>query len=234
MLHRSVLRAGAGAAMVGAVLGIVFNVLHPRGSFTDATGELSLVAGSPIWLFDHFMLLWAVLISLAGLVVIALSFASEPAASWGRVAAFVAAASGGLGLTLIALDGMATSTAAEAWSAAQSPENLGAGLAVATIGVSLFTGLMFTFFGLTPVLIGMAVLNSAEYPRWLGYLAVGSGILGLITGSIQYMNGISSLTANVLFPIASLAFTVFGLIAGWTLWRRTEEVAVTTTKEAMA
>jgi hypothetical protein len=234
VLDRAVRRAGAGAAMAGAVLGIIFNLLHPRGGVSDAASELNLVAGSPIWLFDHFMLMWALLISLVGLIVIGLSFVQEPAASWGRVAATAAAASGALALTLISVDGMASGSAAEAWSAAQSPETLAAGTAVATIAVALFTGLMFTFFGLTPVLFGGAVLSSGEYPRWLGYLAVASGALGLITGSIQYLNGISDLTATLLFPIASLAFTVFALLMGWTLWKRTEEAPVPTTEEAIA
>src|SRR5918999_5698777 len=101
---------------------------------------------------------------------------------------------------------MANAAVAGAWSAQQNLETLAAGTAVATVSLALFTGLMFTFFGITPVLFGITVLSSREYPRWLGYLAVASGVLGLLTGSIQFMNGPSDLTAAILFPIGSLAF----------------------------
>jgi hypothetical protein len=219
--------------MVGAVLGIVFNVLHPRGAGVAVTDELGLAAGSTIWIFDHFMLVWALLFALVGLVVIGLSFEREPGRSWGRVALASALASGAVILAAVFMDGIATKAAAVQWAATQSPEALASGTAVAMLVLAMFTAIMFTFFGLTPVLFGVAVLKSAEYPRWLGYLAVGAGALGLITGSIQFMNGISPLTANILFPISSLAFTVWALVMGWTLWKRSEAVA-TTTQEAIA
>lgn len=233
MVDRAVRRAGAGAAMVGAVLGIVFNVLHPRGPGFGAADELNLVAGSSIWLFDHFMLLWAILFALVGLVVIGLSFEREPGRSWGRVALASAIAGGAITLVAVLMDGMATSAAAADWAASESADALASGTAVVTVVTAMFTAIMFTFFGLTPVLFGVAVLNSAEYPKWLGYLAVGAGLLGLVTGSIQFLNGISALTANFLFPISSLAFSVWALVMGWTLWKRSEAVA-TTTQEAIA
>jgi len=234
MVDRSVRRAGAGAAMLGAVLGIAFNVLHPRGSGVTVADELNLVSGSPIWLFDHFMLVWALLISLVGLIVIGLCFNQEPARSWGRVAAASAVASGAIALTTIFMDGMANNAAAAEWAASGSSAALASGAAVVAVTIAMFTGLMFTFFGLTPVLFGAAVLNSNEYPRWLGYLAMGAGLLGLVTGSIQFMNGISALTANILFPISSLAFTIWALVMGWTLWKRSEEVVAPTATEAVA
>ena len=233
MVDRSVRRAGAGAAMLGAVLGIVFNVLHPRGSGVTVADELSLVSGSSIWLFDHFMLVWALLISLVGLIVIGLCFNQEPARSWGRVAAASAVASGAIALTAIFMDGLANNAAA-AEAASGSSAALASGAAVVAVTTAMFTGLMFTFFGLTPVLFGAAVLNSNEYPRLLGYLAMGAGLLGLVTGSIQFMNGISPLTANILFPISSLAFTIWVLVMGWTLWKRSEEVVAPTATEAVA
>jgi len=220
--------------MVGAALGIVFNVLHPRGSGVTVADELSLVSGSPIWLFDHFMLVWALLISLVGLIVIGLCFNQEPARSWGRVAAASAVASGAIALTTIFMDGIANNAASAAWAASGSSAALASGAAVVAVTMAMFTSLMFTFFGLTPVLFGAAVLNSNEYPRWLGYLAMGAGLLGLVTGSIQFMNGLSPLTANILFPISSLAFTIWALVMGWTLWKRSEEVVATPAEEAVA
>jgi hypothetical protein len=226
MVDRAVRRAGAVAAMVGAVLGIVFNVLHPRGSgVSTVTGELRLVAESDIWLFDHFMLIWAVAISFIGLVVIGRSFDGEPAASWSRVAVLSAAVGGAVGLTLLMVDGMANHTVATEWARSESAGSLASATAVAAVSNALFTGLMFTFFGVTPLLYGAAVLTSSHYRKWLGYLSLLSGLLGLAAGSIQYLGGISPLTANILFPISSLAFTLWLLVMGWKLWKRSETVA---------
>ncbi len=231
-MHPSVLKAGAGAAIVGSILGFIFNILHPRGPGFEGDAHLRVVAGSEIWVFDHYMLFWAVGISVVGLIVIGLSFDQQPAASWGRIAAGWAVISGAVGMVLLMIDGVALRVAAEA--AGQSPQGLAAASAVDEITLSLFTGLMLTFFGVTPVLYGIAVLTSAEHPGWLGYLAVASGLVGLLAGSISYLDGVSALTANVLFPIGSVAFTLWGLLMGVRLWKRSGEVTAPTTKAAEA
>lgn len=227
-MDRAVRRAGAGAAMVGAVLGIVFNLLHPRGSGVTVTDELTLVSGSQIWLFDHFGLLFAIALAVVGLVVIGRSIDEEPAGSWGRVAAASVVLGGSIGLVTVLVDGMANYAVSTEWAASQSGVALAAGTAVSQVTLALFTGLMLTFFGVTPLLFGIAVLNSDAYPKWLGYVPVLSGLLGLLTGSIQFLNGISPLTANVLFPISSIVFTLWWLVMGWRLWQRSAAPAAST------
>lgn len=225
MLDRNVLRAGAGAAMIGAVLGLVFNALHPRtGDIASAEAELELVSDSGIWLFDHYMLAWAIAFGFIGLVAIGRSFAGEePAGSWGRIAVASAVAGSAIAFLTIVVDGMAMHEVAEDWAAApNSPQALATGEAVAAVGLALFTALQASLFGVTPVLYGVAGVTSNAYPRWLGYLAIGAGVLGLLTASIQFLAGISELTANVMFTIASLAFTVWLFVMGWNLWSRAQ------------
>ncbi|HEX2259231.1 MAG TPA: hypothetical protein VHJ40_05745 [Actinomycetota bacterium] len=221
MSDRAVRRAGAAAAIVGAVLGIVFNIVHPRSSGVGSViDELRLVAESRIWRFDHFMLMWSIAFTLIGLVVIGRSFDKEPAASWGRVAIPIALVGGTLGLATIFADGMAVHDMATDWVANQSDVSLASATAVSQVTLALFTALIFVFFGLTPLLYGVAVLGSDEYPKGLGYLPIASGVLGLVAGSIQFMSGISQLTASILFPISSVATTVWLLLMGWYLWKR--------------
>ena len=234
MVHPTVRRAGAAAAIVGSLLGLVFNVLHPRGSSFETNEHLGMVAGSRIWIFDHYMLFWAIAISLIGLIVIGRSFEDEPAASWGRIAAGWAMIGGAVALVLLMVDGIATPAAAGRWAAGQSPETLAAGAAVAHVELSLFTGLMLTFFGVTPIVYGIAVLGSDEHPKWLGYLAIASGLLGLLAGSIQFFNGPTPLTASVIFPIGSVAFTLWGVVMGARLWKRSSEAPSPTARAAAA
>lgn len=220
MLDRAVLRWGGMAAMIGAALGLVFNLLHPRSSAVGTgMNELHLVAASDIWLLVHYMIAWSVAFALVGLVAIGWSYAEGAAASWGRFA--TASAIVGVGVTFITvlIDGPAMKHVADAMIAGHSPETIAAGTAVSEVAVALFTGTMGSLFGLTPVLYGIATLSDARYPKPLGYLAIAAGVLGLITASIQYFGGIQNLTANILFPIASLAFTVWSFVMGWRLWR---------------
>lgn len=220
-MNRTVARLGAVAAIVGSIIGFAGNLLHPRAPGYSIAEELRVVSQSDIWVFDHFLITLAIALSFLGLVVIAKSFDEEPAASWARVALSSATLGSALGLMTIFIDGVGSDQAAKAWAADPNPASLANASALITITLSLFTGLMFTLFGITPLLYGAAGLSSRQYPRWLGYLAIFSGVLGLLAGSIQYLAGISTLTANVLFPIGSLSFTLWTLMMGRQLWKRT-------------
>lgn len=217
MLDRRVLRMGAGSLMFGTVLAFVFNLLHPRGDDFSAGAHLQEVADSGIWLLDHFMLAWSLAFILVGLLVVSRSYPDEPAASWGRIASYAGVGGIIVGFVLIVIDGSAVKLIADDVAAGEAPA--AAGEAVVHISSALFTGMQGSLFGLTPVLFGIAGLTSAAYPRWLAYLALAAGIVGFVSASIQYFTGLSTLTAVILFPIASLAFTVWGFIMGWNLWR---------------
>lgn len=218
MLDRSVLRLGGGAAMTGAVVGLVFNLLHPRAgdALDDAAAELALISDDGMWQFTHYMLGISVVLGLAAILVIGRSFPDQPAASWGLLAAGVGIASTVMLLSAVALDGFAMERLASAGADAAGAEVLqSATFALLTIGIG-------TWFGLTPMLFGIAMLSSLAYPRWLAYIALGGGTLGFITGTIQWFSGPTTLTMNGLFLIASLAVTVWFFFAGWALWQRTE------------
>src|SRR5919106_501567 len=175
--ERNFMRVGAGALVVGTVLAFVFNLIHPRSSDAlDSTrGELELVAGSDIWLFDRMML-----------------------------------------------------EVADAW--AQNPDDpalLAAGEAVVQISLALFTAVIGASFGVTPIAFGLAILASGAYARGFGWVSIAAGGLGFVTAMIQFLAGPSNLTAAVLFPIASLSFTLVAFVLGVQLWRRSETPAPT-------
>lgn len=225
MTQRTLFRVGAVGAMVGAVLGVIFNLLHPRGSGIDtAQEELELVAESGIWIFDHFMIEWSLVFGLFGLIAIASSFTGESGAAWGRFAFAAAIGSGAIAFVTVAVDGMAMKEVADNWAEAGRGTESAAfatGEAVAQMSLALFTVLIGTLFGLTPMLYGVASLVSREYPRWLGYVALVAGAVGILTASIQFLAGPSD-AVTYLFTASSLMFTVWLFIAGWHLWRRAD------------
>lgn len=217
MLDRAVLRVGAAAAMVGAVIAIVFNILHPRSSDVgSAAEEVRLATEEGIWAFDHYMIAWAVGLALLAFIVISRSLTSEPSISWGRVALVFGIGSTALLFATVSIDGFALREAGEMADAATAE-------AVAFISSGLFLASIGSFFGLTPILYGIAVLSGDDYPAWLGWAAVVAGLLGIIAGTIIFFDGFSEFTTNVLFPISSLLFTLWIGVMGWMLWQKVSQ-----------
>jgi hypothetical protein len=83
MPDRNLVRVSSVSAMLGAIMLIVTNILHPRGAdFGDTAEQLQEVADSGIYLGDHMGLLVGVLLLLGGLVGLSRSLADGGGAVW--------------------------------------------------------------------------------------------------------------------------------------------------------
>jgi hypothetical protein len=226
MPDRVLFRVGAISAIAGAALGLVFNILHPRDSDTldSVAAELRQVDESGIWVFDHVMLGIAVVLSFLGLIAIAHSITGDVGTSWATLARASAIASTAMLTGLIAIDGIAMKEIAEGFAPVTDIETaaafVGAAPVVETVR-ALFTASIGAFFGVTPLLFGVAVVSSDVYPKWLGYVALVAGALGFVTAIIQAFNGLSTFTTLIMFPVASVIFTLWLLYMGVLLWRKT-------------
>ena len=130
-------------------------------------------------------------------------------------AAVLAAAS----LTMLqAIDGVTLKWAVDAWVTA--PADLKAA-AFAAAEVARWTEYATQSYsnillGLTLVLYGLAIALGTVYPRWLGWIAVGSGVAwiihGLMVPYIGLFNSIPRLVALVLMA-------VWAFIIGYLMWR---------------
>ncbi len=230
MSHQHALRIGAVGAIIGGVIGLVANILHPResGTLDDVESFLEEVSGSSIWVADHFALVVAVSLLLAAFYGLTHSITGASGAIWARFAWGAGIVGVALGLTLLLSDALAISELADTWeesSGAARDLALASGSAVVEINFALFTGLMLLLFGAVPVLYGVAMLRSADYAPWLGWVGVIFGSLSLVAGVIQTFAGPKDLTAFVLFPIASIAITLWLIYLGVLMWRRSAEVA---------
>ena len=61
--------------------------------------------------------------------------------------------------------------------------------------------------------------SSTEYRAWTGWIGVLFGLIGLTAALIQVMTGESWLAFYVLFPIASIAVTLWITYLGYRMWR---------------
>lgn len=215
LLDRRVLRVGAVAGMLAALLGLVFNLIHPRSSSFTYQSEADLVHDSSIWLFDHYMLAIAILLGFVGYLAIAWSFDTEPSRSWGRLGSAVVIVSVSIAFLTLAHDGMAHKMILDEGIHREGY------LAFFETNGALFNTVIGTLFGITPIVLGVAILTGDEYAGWVGWLGIIAGIVGFVDATIQWFGGFSSFSVNVLYLIASLIGTIFLFLASFQLMQRT-------------
>ncbi len=213
--ERTILRLGGGAAVVAGVLALVVNLFHPRPDDFSARAELEMVADSGAWLLIHFLAAWSLAFLFVGLVTLG-SYIGRRGMTWGHITRAGAVGGTVIAFLAVTIDGMAMKSVADAGGAGAE--------AVAEVGLAFFTALIGATFGLTPLLFGLAMLATATFDRWLAWLAVVGGALGLVTSSIQYLAGPSAFVTNVMFSITALLVTVWVIVAGWRLWNGAEVV----------
>lgn len=215
-------RISAGAGIVGGILAVVFNLLHPRSSdaIQSARGELAMIADSGIWRLDHIMLGLATALIFIGVIGIGLSMFGTAADAWARAWLIFTSVSVTLLLVTIALDGSPIKGLADQWAAGGKDAGL---LASATVLVEITSGLLGAsiamMFGLAPLMLGMAVLSGGGYPKVLGQISIAAGAVGLLDALLLAFSGFSKLSILVLFPITSVLSTIVLLWASWELWK---------------
>ena len=215
-------RLGAGAVLIGGVLAIVFNLLHPRtsGALSNTRAELKMVAESDIWKLDHIMLGIAVAVISVGVIAIALSMFGTQGDAWARAWLIFSAVSTGVVIVLLAIDGTAIKSLADDWAkSGDDPAAFSAAKAVVEINGALLRTSILLQFGLSPLLFGMAVWASGTYPKAIAQAAFGAGAVGITAGLWIAAAGYSNIPLNILFPIASLLYTILLMWAGWHLWQ---------------
>ncbi|MGH2663244.1 MAG: hypothetical protein ACRDH8_10675 [Actinomycetota bacterium] len=221
MPDRSTLRIGSAAAIVGGVLALVTNLLHPRLSEFDdyVPAELRMVADSGAWIPVHLGLLLGTLLISAGLYVATRTLADRGVDGLRRLAVGSLLVGTAVAVVTLVIDGYATKAVADAWAAAQDDVTLAAGTAVAELGWAAFMGLVIVYLGTTPVLIGWAVARSRLYPAAFGWPVVILGLLAMVSGVMGVLDGPSA-AFFLLFTISSGLLTLWVIGIGIVLWRR--------------
>jgi len=215
-------RWGGLAAVVAGSLGIIFNLIHPRTTENvgNVRSHLEMIAGSDGWNFIHAGLALAVAIGVLGIIAIGLSMGATAGELWARTWVLFAAVSSAVLLVVVAIDGAAMKAVADRWAGSGDDAGVFAAAAgVEGVATALFTVGVLMFFGISPLLLGMAVFTSGSYPKVLGQVSVVAGVLGLLTALLMWIQGATVLNSVILFPIASLVGTIVLIWAGWELWK---------------
>jgi hypothetical protein len=218
-----VLRIGSVAGIVGALLGMVGNLIHPATPTDDPEGVARAIAGSQLWVVDHLAIVVGLILMLGTLVAIAESIRGELPGALARLGSVAAVAGITVGLILVTLDGLAAKQIADAWATAPPDEQAAAlrlVLAEETINFALAALFNILFAGVTFILYGLAVAWSRVYPRWLGWVVVVAGIGSVAAGLVQAYAGEATTVTRVLTIIFPTVITLWLVGMSMLVWRR--------------
>jgi hypothetical protein len=227
MVDRNLLRSSASLLLIGVVVSVVADMLHPPGA-NDYRAAFSAYANSPIWTAVHLGQFAGMALILAGLMVLFFALdVSEGAPRWvglfGAVSAGVALALAGVAY---AVDGVALKQAVDAWASAPAAEKatrFASAETVRWLEWGLRSYLDFVF-GLALVLLATTIVWTARIPRPVGYLM---GVSGLSFIAVGWVIGAEGFAPVGVVPSDAgqtflLAWIVWLLIVAWRMKRSTQ------------
>jgi hypothetical protein len=202
----SIFRIGAAAGIVGSLLAMVGNLLHPATPIGDPQGVAEAIAQSESWVLVHLVIVVGLILMLGALVALSRSIEGGVAGALAQLGSVAAVAGVTVGVVLVIIDGVAAKHLADGWAAAP-PEEAAAALRVVVaeeaINFALASLFNILFAGVTFILLGLAVALSGEYPGWLGWVVVVAGVGSVPVGLVQAYTGESigfTRIATIIFP----------------------------------
>ena len=229
MSQRKVLRVGGVGAILGGILILAGNTIHPResGQLDDAGILLAVVADSGLWVVDHLIIMIGIALLLGAFYGVTHSITGEAGAVWAQLAWGASIIGVGVGVVFMLTEATAISALAETWAASSGTGQevaLAAGTALFELSLTLATGGALFLFGAAPVLVGKAILGSDDYPSWLGWTGVIVGVIGIGANLVPIVTGRTTQTGLVLVPMAIVLTTLWIVYLGVLMWARSTRV----------
>ena len=217
---------GGVAAIVGSLMGMVGNLIHPATPLDDPEGVARVIAASDAWTAIHLVIVFGIVLMLGGLVALYQSIRGELAGALARLGLAAAIVGIAIGVVLVILDGVTAKQLADQWAVAPQEERtiaLRIVLANETMNFALASSFNIVFAGATFILFGMAVAFSGAYRRWLGWVVVAAGVVSVGAGLIQAFTGEPTVASRVLTIIGPTVITLWLLVIGVLLIRKVRQ-----------
>jgi hypothetical protein len=226
----AVIRFGAVALPLGLITAFAATAIHPhREDPMNDPAVFTEYAQDSDWIVVHFAQWAGSLLLFAGLL--GVYYAIRPRTGPGSGPARLGLAATGQATAAITalqvVDGVALKWAVDAWVA--GPEGADKTAAFAAAQALRWTEYAFQSYsnillGLAVGLYGLAIARGTGYPRWLGYLAIGSATAwithGLLVAHIGLFDSIPRLIAQVLLVVFTAGIAPL-------MWRRSRPQSTT-------
>jgi hypothetical protein len=228
-------RIGAVAFPLALIVYVVATAIHPsREDPMDNPAVFMEYAQSDSWIAVHFGQWLGVLLLFAGLVALYYSITTKSEAGaavlarFGLAAAVLTAAS----LTMLqAVDGVALKWAVDDWASAPADQEAAAFAAAEAVRWTEYALQSYSniLLGLTLILYGLAIALSTVYPRWLGWVAAGSGVAWIVHGlMVPYIGLFDSPPRGVALVLMSL----WAFIMAFLMWRNSSRGRIARPEES--
>ena len=216
-------RIGAIALPLGIILFVVATaVFHPnREAPMDNPAIFTEYAQSDSWVAVHLAQWFAALLIIGGLVALYYSITTKPEAHAAAVArfGFAAALLTGASLTMLqAVDGVALKWAVDNWVRVPADQVAAAFSAAQALRWTEYSLQSYSniLLGLTLILYGLAIALGTVYPRWLGWIAAGSGVAWIVHGlMVPYIGLFHSIPRG----IALILMSLWAFVMAYLMWR---------------
>lgn len=207
--------------VAGAVIGAIGNVLHPHVA-VSMTSKLQAIAGNGAWVAIHLTILVAILLVVGGLVGLARLLDGGPGGSLARIGLAAALVGGALATVSTSIDGFAMKPLALDWAVASTSDAaavLGLAGAVQVVGFAIWSMAILVLFGGAFACFGAALVASGQFPAWLGWVAIVSGVGSAVAALLQIAHTGEVQAAETLFFASSLLVTLWAFAVGALVWR---------------
>jgi len=205
--------------MAGAVIGAVGNTLHPHVA-VSMTSKLQAIAGNEAWAAIHMTILVAILLVIGGLVGLGRLLDGGPGGPLARIGLAAALVGSALATVSTSIDGFAMKPLAMDWAvASDAAAVLGLAGAVEVVGFAVWSMAILVLFGGAFACFGAALVQSGQFPVWLGWMAIASGAGSAVAALLQIANTGEVQAAETLFFASSLLVTLWAFAVGVLVWR---------------
>ena len=222
-------RMTGGLFIVGAVIGLVGNALHPHTADPDAAAIVRAIAQDGAWVWIHLAIIVAILLITGGLVGLAEQFKGTSAAPLSRLGLAAALVGGAVVTISLAVDGFGMKVLALSSAAAPAAEVATAqriAIAVRNADFGIWSIGMLVFFGVAFACFGLAMRESRQFPSWFGWVAVVGAGGATVAALLRIAASEDVQAAESIFLVSSVLLTLWALALGVRLWRgRTDAVA---------
>lgn len=222
MRTESLRRVGAVCAVAGALLTGVFNGMHPE--LAEPAGIVKNATGSSNWSAVHWGLIVGMVLMQIGFLALARTLrgpAQQRAGDWAALGVHMLILGLSLWISVFAAEAALKPLA----DAARAEHTENGALALASLVDAVATAATFVYW-LGVALLGVALLLSELYPRWLGAIGVAVGAaISLSFGLTKAFLGASAWTERYGFQTLAILFLAWTLALGAVLWRESDEHA---------